>query len=72
MKLNVGGLDRTLRIIIGAALLVLGLFIAKSGILTALFAGLGAILILTALFGFCPIWHVLGINTCKVKNAASN
>jgi hypothetical protein len=63
MKRNVGHpLDKTLRIVIGVALFSL-LVLAKGNLR---WLGLiGIVPILTVLFGWCPGWAVLGINTAK-------
>lgn len=71
MKPNVGGLDRTLRMIAGLVLLVVGIFIVKSSGLMAVFIGLGAILFLTGLFRFCALYIPCGANTCPTKTTAS-
>jgi hypothetical protein len=67
MKANVGGIDKTLRIIAG--LIVLGLFFVLEG--TARYWALaGLVPLLTGLFGFCPLYTILGLNTCPMKKAA--
>ena len=65
MKCNVGHpVDKSLRIVIGVALLSL-LFFLEGDIR---WIGLiGVIPILTVVFGWCPGWALLGINTCKTK-----
>ena len=65
MKCNVGHpVDKSLRIVIGVALLSL-LFFLEGDIR---WIGLiGVIPILTVVFGWCPGWALLGINTCKIK-----
>ncbi len=64
---NIGATDKIIRYIGGAALL--GLLFILPGSLK--FIGLlGAVLILTAVFDFCPLYALFGINTCpkcKVK-----
>jgi hypothetical protein len=68
MKANVGGLDRTLRIIGGLILLALGIFLAKPVVWTVVFIIIGALLILTGLFGFCALYIPLGISTRGTKS----
>ena len=60
MKKNVGGLDRTVRMLLG---IVLGLTGLAYGSLLGVI--LGVILILTAIFGMCPLYSLLGISTAK-------
>jgi hypothetical protein len=58
---NVGRVDRLVRVGIGVVLLAVGLF---SGIVIADAVVLvGAVLVLTGLFGYCPFYAVLGIRT---------
>lgn len=64
MKANVGGIDRILRGVAGAALIVLALM----GIGTP-WTWLGVVILGTALISFCPLYPLLGISTCK-KSAA--
>ncbi|MBR9891559.1 DUF2892 domain-containing protein [bacterium] len=61
---NVGGLDKTLRIVVGA-LLVLAFFLTD-GPYSPLYL-LGIIPLVTGLLGTCPIYSLIGVNTCPVK-----
>jgi hypothetical protein len=72
MKPNVGGLDRTLRMIAGLILLIVGIFIVKSSGWMAIFIGLGAIIFLTGLFRFCALYTLCGADTCPSKTTLSN
>jgi len=63
MKKNLGGIDKTLRIIVGIVLIVL----AITGTLGA-WAWIGVIPLATGLIGNCPLYSILGINTCKIKS----
>lgn len=64
MNHNVGGIDKGLRIIAGLA--VLSLFFVLEG--AAKWWGLvGLVPLVTATVGFCPLYAILGINTCPVK-----
>ncbi len=62
MKLNVGGLDRILRI--SAGLVLIGL--AATGTVGA-WGWIGVVPLLTGAVGFCPVYPLLGINTCPMK-----
>jgi hypothetical protein len=62
MKINAGSLDRALRIIAG--LVLIGL--AATGTV-GLWGWIGVVPLATGLFGFCPAYTLLGINTCPMK-----
>ena len=62
MKTNEGTLDRALRVAAGLALIGL----AATDTLGP-WAYLGVVPLLTGLAGFCPLYAVLGINTCPTK-----
>ena len=62
MTRNIGGLDRSLRIILGVALLALGAFGPLGW-----WGAIGLLPIVTALIGWCPAYPILGINTCARK-----
>ena len=64
MSANVGNLDRILRIVIGVVLAALYLYGTVTGALGVVLLVVGIVLILTALFKFCPIYRILGLNTC--------
>jgi len=71
MKSNVGGMDRTLRIIVGLVLIVLATLettgVASIGFGIGLWGWVGAVPLLTGLFRFCPFYPILGLNTCPMK-----
>jgi hypothetical protein len=60
---NEGILDRALRIVIGAALLYLGLGGVVAGALGTTLSILGALALLTGLIGWCAVYSMLGIDT---------
>ncbi len=62
MKSNTGGIDRALRIIVGLALIGL----AATGTV-GMWGWIGVVPLLTGIFGFCPAYTLLGINTCPMK-----
>lgn len=62
MKLNVGGIDRILRIVVG--LVLIGL--AATGTVGA-WGWIGVVPLLTGSVGFCPLYPLLGMNTCPMK-----
>ena len=62
MKQNAGSLDRILRIVVG--LVLIGL--AATGTV-GVWGWIGVVPLATGLFGFCPAYTLLGINTCPMK-----
>lgn len=62
MKTNEGGLDRGIRIVAGLALTGA----AVAGVLGP-WAYIGVIPLLTGLVGVCPLYSMLGINTCPLE-----
>jgi succinate-acetate transporter protein len=71
MQANVGKNDKTLRLIVGLVLLILGIMYRSSTI--GVIAGIvGIIVLLTSLFGFCPMYSILKISTCKKEEPKEN
>jgi sulfite exporter TauE/SafE len=68
MSMNVGGIDRILRIIVGIALIAFALGYIAPGTGYNKFGWIGIVPILTAIFGFCPAYTLLGLNTCPMKS----
>ena len=68
MKLNVGGWDRGLRLVIGLVLIILGLAGVLSGWGATAAYIIGAIALITGIIGFCPANAILGINSCRVRS----
>lgn len=67
MKPNIGSVDRIARIIVGAGLLSLLLFLEGN----ARWWGLvGIVPLMTGLFSFCPLYTLLGIRTCPLQKAS--
>jgi len=62
MKTNVGGIDKILRIVVGLALIAWALF--ANG---PVWAWIGVVPLATGLFNFCPLYSILGANSCKIK-----
>ncbi|MDD5392459.1 MAG: DUF2892 domain-containing protein [Thiothrix sp.] len=61
MEKNVGGMDKNIRMGAGAVLLVLGLLVTKSWLLTII----GVVLLATGFLNFCPAYKLIGMNTNK-------
>jgi hypothetical protein len=61
MKVNVGGIDRPLRIVVGIVLIALAAFSVIGW-----WGYIGIIPLATGLFRFCPFYTLLGMNTCPL------
>jgi Protein of unknown function (DUF2892) len=62
MAKNVGGIDRALRIIVGLALIAA----AATGML-GVWAYIGIVPLFTSLVSWCPLYQLIGLNSCPVK-----
>ena len=57
-----GSIDRTLRILLGLALIAI-VFIGPQ----TPWGWVGLVPLLTGLVGFCPLYRLVGINTCRIR-----
>ncbi|WP_439594431.1 YgaP family membrane protein [Falsiroseomonas sp.] len=68
---NVGSLDRAIRLILGLVLLLAPFLAAGSfagmGGWRHVIAAVGGVLIATAAFRFCPAYRLLGLSTCPLR-----
>ena len=62
-KANEGNIDRILRVVVGAALL-LAYFMMENASVWLL---VGIIPLATGLLGWCALYQIFGISTCKMK-----
>ena len=67
MQKNVGSIDRTIRAVVGIALLAAYFLGAVQGTLGIVAKVIGIVMLGTAALGWCPPYSLLGINTCGVK-----
>ena len=65
MRCNVGGVERSIRIGAGLLALGIGFFGGLSSTVSAAVLLVGGILFLTGLVGYCPLFTLLGMNTCS-------
>ena len=61
MAKNVGGIDKILRIVVGLILISL-VFIGPQ----TPWGWIGLIAVVTGLINWCPLYSLLGLNTCPV------
>lgn len=62
MKANMGTVDRSLRVLLG--LVLVGLAVTGT---VGWWGWVGVIPLATALVGWCPVYTVLGVSTCKAR-----
>ena len=63
-KTNVGGIDRALRIVAG--LVLIGLTLMGT---IGPWGWIGVVLLATGLLSTCPLYSIIGVNTCPMKSA---
>jgi hypothetical protein len=64
MKSNVGGIDKIVRILAGVGLLA---FFAIGEGTTRYWGLVGIVPLATGLFNFCPLYSLIGVNTCPAR-----
>lgn len=69
MSANVGMFDRAARAIIGLALIAYAIPLGFAPADWNWLGWFGAIPLATAIFGFCPLYTILGLSTCPAKRA---
>jgi hypothetical protein len=62
MEMNEARLDRLLRVIIGAVLLAL-VFVGPQ----TPWGWFGLVPLVTGVIGFCPLYRLIGIDTCRLR-----
>jgi hypothetical protein len=67
MKPNMGSIDRIIRLGVAAVLAFLVYNGTLTGTLSYVGGAVAAIFALTSVISFCPIYTLLGINTCSRK-----
>jgi hypothetical protein len=68
MTKNMSNLDKGIRVIVAAVVALLYYFNVIEGTLAYILMAVAIILLVTSLINFCPLYRVLGISTCKIKN----
>lgn len=67
MKKNMGSADRIIRFIIAAVVAVLYFTNTITGTFGIVLLVLAGVFVLTSLISFCPLYSLVGLNTCPVK-----
>jgi len=69
MNVNVGMIDRIVRIVVGVLLIAYAIPIGFPSTGWNWVGWIGVVPLLTAVFGYCPAYTLLGVNTCPAAQA---
>jgi len=69
---NVGLADRIIRIILGVILIYVGWVVWENNTAGIVIDVVGVILIITGIIGYCSIYKIFKINTCKQCQAPTD
>lgn len=67
MKKNMGNTDRMIRILLAVVMAVLYFTNTVTGTFGIVLLVLAGVFVLTSLVSFCPLYTLIGLNTCKTK-----
>ena len=67
MKKNMGNTDRIIRVILAIIFSVLYFTGTVTGTFGLVLVVLGAIFLATSFISFCPLYTLVGLNTCEKK-----
>jgi hypothetical protein len=69
MKKNMGTADRIIRIILAVIFAALYFTNTIPGTLGLVLVILSGVFVLTSVISFCPLYTIVGVNTCSTKAA---
>ena len=67
MKANIGGFDRIVRLMLGLGLSAVGAMAMVAAPWSYVAMAAGAVFVVTSAIRFCPLYTILGINSCAAK-----
>jgi hypothetical protein len=67
MVKNMGRTDKLIRMAIALVIASLYYFGYITGTLAIILLAIGIVMALTSVLNFCPLYKLVGINTCEVK-----
>jgi len=67
MKKNMGNADRIIRLVLAAVVAVLYFTNTITGTFGIILLVLAGIFVVTSLVSFCPLYTLVGLNTCPAK-----
>jgi hypothetical protein len=68
MNRNMGTADRVVRLVLAVAAIVGGIAAGSGSALGIVLFVVAAVFVVTSLVGFCPLYRLVGINTCAGKD----
>ena len=66
MTTNESSTDRIIRVVIAVVAFVAAFAVRIGSVGGIILAVVGAVMLVTAAVGFCPLYRVFGMSTCKV------
>ena len=67
MKKNMGALDKSLRVLAAIFIALLYYLDILSGMVAYVLMAVAIVFLITSFVNFCPLYTILGVNTCKRK-----
>lgn len=67
MKKNMGNADRIIRLLLAVVVAVLYFTNVITGTLGIVLLVVAGVFVLTSLMSFCPLYALIGVNTCPSK-----
>jgi hypothetical protein len=67
MKKNMGSTDKIIRFVIAAVIAILYFTNVITGTLGIVLLVIAGVFVLTSLVSFCPLYTLIGMNTCSAK-----
>jgi hypothetical protein len=64
---NVGSTDRIVRFAVAAVAVVLALVVGAGSVGGVVLLAVAAIMAVTGAVGFCPLYRLVGVNTCRIR-----
>ena len=71
MTRNENTIDRVIRLVIAVAAVAGAVAVGVGTVWGIVLLVVAAVMVVTAAVGFCPLYRLFGISTCKVPNSTS-
>ena len=66
MKKNMEKTDKLIRLFVVIGISLLSYFKVVNGVLSSVLLGVASVFLLTSFLNFCPLYTLIGVNTCSV------